>query len=61
MVQADPGLIQRLHCTKGQLTPLHVAVICSFYDIVSFLLDEKADCNIATVHDLVPSFSVQLL
>ena len=28
MLEADPGMISRLHSQPGQLTPLHVATIC---------------------------------
>ena len=54
MIEADPDLIKRLHSTAGQLTPLHVATICNYPEVVSFLLDARANCNIPTVHDLCP-------
>ena len=36
------------------MTPLHVATICNYPEVVSFLLDARANCNIPTVHDLCP-------
>ncbi|CAD7966725.1 unnamed protein product [Amoebophrya sp. A120] len=54
MIEADPDLIKRLHATAGQLTPLHVATICNYPEVVQFLLDAKANCNIPTVHELSP-------
>ncbi|CAD7931738.1 unnamed protein product [Amoebophrya sp. A25] len=54
MIESDPDLIKRLHATAGQLTPLHVATICNYPEVVQFLLDAKANCNIPTVHELSP-------
>jgi len=54
LARADRGLVQRLHSQDGQLTPLHVAVICGYPEVVSFLLDQRANSNIATVHNLRP-------
>jgi hypothetical protein len=54
MLETEPDLLRRLHSTPGQLTPLHVATICNYPEVTSYLLDQKADANIVTVHDLAP-------
>eukprot|EP00397_Hematodinium_sp_SG-2012_P001252 GEMP01001253.1.p1 GENE.GEMP01001253.1~~GEMP01001253.1.p1 ORF type:complete len:1239 (+),score=318.32 GEMP01001253.1:36-3752(+) len=54
LTKNEPGLIQELHSVDGHLTPLHVGVICGYPEVVGFLLDQKANCNVATVHRLRP-------
>ncbi|CAJ1344538.1 unnamed protein product [Effrenium voratum] len=44
--------VQEWHKRKGDLTPLHIAAICSFPEVAELLLGYDVDPNINTVHQL---------
>merc|ERR550534_1551315 len=54
LIGEEPEIIEKLHATDGQLTPLHISVLCCHPDVASLLLDRKANPNCATVHQIRP-------